>query len=76
MASRPSRFSRRTFLSTAGTASAFVWIPKPVNGYSPADMAILIDDDQAALKTKGVIALQIEQYGAGKISFRNIWLKQ
>jgi len=36
----------------------------------------LIDDDPAALKTKGVIALQIEQYGAGKISFRNIWLKQ
>jgi 3-keto-disaccharide hydrolase len=44
-----------------------------VNGHV---MAILIDDDQAALKTKGVIALQIEQYGAGKISFRNIWLKQ
>jgi Domain of Unknown Function (DUF1080) len=44
-----------------------------VNGHV---MAILIDDDQAALKAKGVIALQIEQYGAGKISFRNIWLKQ
>ena len=44
-----------------------------VNGHV---MAILIDDDQAALKTKGVIALQIEQYGAGRISFRNIWLKQ
>jgi len=39
-------------------------------------MAILIDDDQFALKTKGVIALQIEQYGTGQISFRNIWLKQ
>ena len=44
-----------------------------VNGHV---MAILIDDDQAALKTKGVIALQIEQYGMGRISFRNIWLKQ
>ena len=44
-----------------------------VNGHV---MAVLIDDDQAALKTKGVIALQIEQYGMGKISFRNIWLKQ
>ena len=44
-----------------------------VNGHV---MAILIDDDQAALKAKGVIALQIEQYGHGKISFRNIWLKQ
>jgi hypothetical protein len=44
-----------------------------VNGHV---MAVLIDDDQAALKTKGVIALQIEQYGMGRISFRNIWLKQ
>ena len=39
-------------------------------------MAVLIDDDPAALKTKGVIALQIEQFGQGKINFRNIWLKQ
>ena len=44
-----------------------------VNGHV---MAILIDDDRAALKPKGVIALQIEQYGAGKIRFRNVWLKQ
>jgi hypothetical protein len=44
-----------------------------VNGHV---MAILIDDDPAALKTKGVIALQIEQFGMGKIHFRNIWLKQ
>ena len=44
-----------------------------VNGHV---MAMLIDDEQAALKTKGVIALQIEQYGMGRISFRNIWLKQ
>ena len=39
-------------------------------------MAILVDDDPAARKTKGVIALQIEQYGTGRINFRNIWLKQ
>ena len=39
-------------------------------------MAILIDDDPAARKTSGVIALQIEQFGTGRIWFRNIWLKQ
>ena len=44
-----------------------------VNGHV---MAILIDDDPEARKMKGVIALQIEQYGLGKVSFRNIWLKQ
>jgi hypothetical protein len=44
-----------------------------VNGHV---MAMLIDDDQTALKTNGAIALQIEQYGMGRISFRNIWLKQ
>jgi hypothetical protein len=39
-------------------------------------MAILIDDDPQARKTDGVIALQIEQFGTGKIRFRNIWLRQ
>lgn len=39
-------------------------------------MAILIDDDPAGLKTDGVIALQIEQFGQGRISFRNIYLKK
>jgi hypothetical protein len=38
-------------------------------------MAVVIDDDPQALKTSGVIALQIEQYGTGKMSFRNIFLK-
>jgi hypothetical protein len=38
-------------------------------------MAILIDDDAAARKSKGVIALQVEQYGTGKITFRNIFLR-
>ena len=40
MASRP---SRRTFLSIAGAASAFVWIPKPVKGYSPAEMRAMTE---------------------------------
>ena len=44
-----------------------------VNGHV---MAVLIDDDPAARKTSGVIALQIEQFGTGRIWFRNIWLKQ
>jgi hypothetical protein len=44
-----------------------------VNGHV---MAILVDDDPDARKMKGVIALQIEQYGLGKVSFRNIWLRQ
>lgn len=39
-------------------------------------MAVLIDDDPSARKTAGVIALQIEQFGTGKIWFREIWLKQ
>ena len=39
-------------------------------------MAILIDDDPTALKTKGVIALQMERFGTGAVHFRNIWLKQ
>jgi hypothetical protein len=39
-------------------------------------MAVLMDDDAAVRRTAGVIALQIEQYGSGKVSFRNIWLKQ
>lgn len=43
-----------------------------VNGHV---MAILIDDDPAAFKAQGVIALQIEQFGQGKIHFRNIWLR-
>ena len=41
MASRPSRSSRRTFLSIAGSASAFLWIPKPVRGYSPAEIGAM-----------------------------------
>jgi hypothetical protein len=39
-------------------------------------MAVLVDDDPGAAKTAGVIALQIEQFGTGKVAFRNIFLKQ
>ena len=40
--------SRRTFLSSAIAASAYVWIPKPVKGYTAAEMrAMTIDADQA-----------------------------
>ena len=38
-------------------------------------MTILIDDDPAFFRRSGSIGLQIEQYGAGRASFRNIWLK-
>ena len=38
MPSRTSAPSRRSFLSAAGAASAFLWIPKPVKGYSAAEM--------------------------------------
>src|SRR6185436_7043378 len=38
MPSRISGSSRRSFLSAAGAASAFLWIPKPVKGYTAAEM--------------------------------------
>src|SRR5688572_33490174 len=38
MPSRTSAPSRRSFLSAAGAASAFLWIPKPVKGYTAAEM--------------------------------------
>jgi hypothetical protein len=39
-------------------------------------MTILIDDDPAFFKRAGLIGLQIEQFGLGKVSVRNIWLKK
>lgn len=39
-------------------------------------MTILIDDDPAFFRRSGSIGLQIEQYGLGRVSFRNIWLKK
>jgi len=41
-----------------------------VNGHL---MSVFIDDDSTMAAAQGVIALQIE--GTGKVSFRNIWLK-
>jgi 3-hydroxy-D-aspartate aldolase len=38
MPSRASGSSRRSFLSAAGAASTFLWIPKPVKGYTAAEM--------------------------------------
>jgi hypothetical protein len=43
-----------------------------VNGHV---MAILIDDDPALFRARGYIGLQIEQYGAGRVNFRQIWIK-
>ena len=41
-----------------------------VNGHV---MAVLIDRDTATFRPKGLLALQLE--GAGRVRFRNIWLK-
>ena len=38
-------------------------------------MTILIDNDPAYFRASGAIGLQIEQYGTGRVSFRNLWLK-
>ncbi len=43
-----------------------------INGHV---MAILIDDDPAKARAKGLLGLQCSGSGALKISFRNIWLK-
>ncbi|HVZ19763.1 MAG TPA: DUF1080 domain-containing protein [Vicinamibacterales bacterium] len=43
-----------------------------VNGHV---MAILIDDDPTFFRARGDIGLQIEQYGAGRVHFRRIWIK-
>ena len=43
MPARPSRSSRRAFLSTAGAASAALWIPKPARGYTPAEMRAMTE---------------------------------
>lgn len=43
-----------------------------INGHV---MAILVDDDPATARSKGLIGLQCSGSGPVKISFRNIWLK-
>jgi hypothetical protein len=39
-------------------------------------MTVLIDDDPTYFKPSGRLGLQIEMYGLGRVSFREIWLKQ
>ena len=39
--------SRRAFLATAAAASAYVWIPKPVKGYTAAEMRAAAAGDAA-----------------------------
>jgi D-serine deaminase-like pyridoxal phosphate-dependent protein len=36
--------TRRAFLSAAGVASAYVWVPRTVKGYSPADLRGFAED--------------------------------
>jgi len=43
MPSRTSGPSRRRFLSGAAAASAYVWIPKPVRGYTASEMVAMAD---------------------------------
>ena len=45
MSTHTSRSSRRTFLSSASAASAYVLIPKPVRGYTTAEMLATITID-------------------------------
>ena len=39
-------------------------------------MTILLDEDPAFFRRSGSIGLQIEQYGVGRVRFRNIWLRR
>jgi Domain of Unknown Function (DUF1080) len=41
-----------------------------INGHV---VAVLVDNDSAKFRTRGLLAFQLE--GAGKVEFRNIWLK-
>ncbi len=45
MSTDTSRSSRRAFLSSAAAASAYVWIPKPVKGYTTAEMLAMTTID-------------------------------
>ncbi len=38
--------SRRAFLSSAGTLSAYFWIPKAVKGYTESEMRAMAIDDR------------------------------
>jgi hypothetical protein len=39
-------------------------------------VTILIEDDRAAFRPSGLIGLQIEMWGTGRVNFRNVWLKR
>jgi hypothetical protein len=38
-------------------------------------MTVLIDDDPQFFRASGLIGLQIEMYGLGRVSFREVWLR-
>ena len=44
MNSKPPGSSRRNFLSSAVAASTYFWIPKPVKGYTSAEMRAMAVD--------------------------------
>jgi 3-hydroxy-D-aspartate aldolase len=50
MSERPAT-SRRTFLATSAAASAYLWIPKPVKGYTAAEMRAAADGVDGAVRT-------------------------
>ena len=39
-------------------------------------MTVLFDDDTDYFRPKGLVGLQIEQWGVGRVNFRNIWVKR
>ena len=39
-------------------------------------MTVLFDEDPAYFRPSGLIGLQIEQYGLGRVNFRDVWVKQ
>ena len=43
--------SRRTFLASSAAASAYLWIPKPVKGYTAAEMKAAADGVDGAVRT-------------------------
>ncbi len=44
-----------------------------INGHV---MAVLIDDDPAYFRSSGLVGIQIEQYGTGRVRVRDVWLKR
>jgi D-serine deaminase-like pyridoxal phosphate-dependent protein len=50
MSKRP-MLSRRTFLATSAAASAYLWIPKPVKGYTAAEMRAAANGVDGAVRT-------------------------